>query len=133
MILRYNFDDNGPAFEYNVDISDFVDSLNPAQICIIAKELYNADLVDDFTKKEIKDSFAELNIPDDFDTKYENPDVLDCARYILENTDDDTLYSILDDTIKAYFESEAREQYDDAEAYRKDPYAYNGVRPSDFF
>ena len=37
------------------------------------------------------------------------------------------------DDIEEFFESDARDDYEDAKEYQKDPYKYYGVKPSDFF
>lgn len=130
MKLYYYFGDSDDAYEYDADLDEFIDSLNTAQICKLAGEIYDSEFISNDVKQECE---TEYNcISSDFFKNYEDNDVQDCARYIIEESDDNVIAFLLEDTVKDFYREQAYEEYKDAEEYRKDPYSYNGVNPNDF-
>lgn len=106
--LTYSFDD-GDDFNYEVDIDDCVDVIAD----VLADELYSTtkfDLSADKVKPIMKKTLM----------LYAN--YLDKYDFILG----------WDDTLKEYFEEEAREQWEDENAERKDKYHNSGMSDKDF-
>lgn len=130
MIIDYYFDDSDSAYEYDADLTEFLDDLALPQICFLAKDIYNSEFLDDEMKRTCETEFG-CSSPEYFDN-YHNDDVQDCAKYIIEESDDNVIMYFLEDYVKKFFESDAYEAYKDDKAYHDDPYAYNGVSPSDF-
>ena len=123
--IEYIF--NGENFTYDADLDDFINDLNTAQICKLASEIYDSEFMDNELKHNVE---VEFNcISSDFFRDYEDENVIDCAKYIIHEIDEDVIVFFLEDTIKTFYEGRAREQYDDS---KMNPYDYNGVKSTDF-
>lgn len=124
VILNYDFQvgpDDYDSFEYEADVDDYIENhCSKDRLLELAIMYWN----DEFTIKE-RTEYIEVYGTDDF-TEDMIPD-------ILSEADDDWLKKQLEDEMHDAYEDEAREEFDDAEAYRKDPYGYNGVSPRDFY
>ena len=125
MNIEYNF--NGENFVYDANLDEFLDDLNTAQICNLAGEIYDSEFMDNELKHNVEVEFNCYS--SDFFENYENEDVIDCAKYIINEIDEDVIVFFLEDTVKKFYEGQAREQYNDS---KMNPYDYNGVKPTDF-
>lgn len=119
MTINYYFD--GDAFEYDVDVDDYITSLNSEQLLDMVSEYVNDK---DIPEEDKKDSSGNTITDVSKLSSDEIADILsDIDEWIEEN------YS---DEIKDYFEDDAKEAYEDAQAYNRDPYGYYGMSQSDF-
>lgn len=115
--LTYDFNDD--TFEYDVDLSDWKNSLSFD---------VKRDIVD-YYMFHTSDYQEVLKEYDESEWDLEDKEFVNDMFQEIENSD---LIDDFEDEIKSYFYSDAKEAYDESEAYRKDPYGYNGVRQSDF-
>ena len=106
--LTYSFDD-GDDFNYKVDIDDCVDVIAD----VLADELYSPTKFD-LSADEVKPIMKKT--------------LMLYANYF----DKDDFISGWDDTLKEHFEEEAREQWEDENAERKDKYRNSGMSDKDF-
>ena len=130
--LTYYFGRYEDEFEYEPDLIDVKDyfekNLSNEEIAQYVQEWFEDLPKED--QHDILESFEEPN--------YACPNFL---RWVEEDKDwcitevlmDESMIELFEDELHDYFEEEAGEQWEDAEAYRRDPYAYNGVKQSDFF
>jgi len=75
------------------------------------------------TRSECLDALVELEL-----VTQEQIDKLEDDLDLIDDLLDD-----YDDDLKDYFLDEAKDQYDDEESERKDPYGYRGISPKDFY
>lgn len=122
--LQYYFDDlQDEAFEYDVNLSDWLSSLSNELKVDLVKYFYT--LVDEY-KNDLKEYGKDLKIED---ININNMSVVNDLLFEIDRKD---ILEEFEDSIKDYFYADAKEVYNDANEYRKDPYGYNGVRQSDF-
>lgn len=132
MTLWYNFgSDDYDEFEYDVSLS---------QLRNFFMSLPSEELVDAFQQ-----AFEALPKEDQYAILDERGEKnFACPNYLAWIDDDkewvisefllnNDILELFEDDLHDYFEEEAAEQWRDAEEYRKDPYAYNGVKRSDFY
>lgn len=120
MNIKYYF--NGDDVNYNADITEYLDEKCSAQDLLdIAKDYWD-DMPDDSKKQYIEDGIIKID-------KSTPTDVI---SDIVSEIDDDWFKENRYDEIKDAFDDDAREEYNDNEAYRSDPLGYYGMRTSDF-
>ena len=125
MILTYDFD-NG-VFEYEVNPSDFIESLSVDDMIEFAEYVY--DNMSDKEKYEYSDIIED-------DTSYfknkNDEDVQDTALRIAMSADDMTTYNFFRDAIDKFYYDEAKDSYEDYKEYSDDPLGYVGMSQDDF-
>lgn len=131
MNITYYFGKDEDAFVYDADIDEFVDSLSYRQLCDAAYDFWEEGKVEDALMNTLKGEWPELNLPDGFKGDI-SADLLECAQYIFENQTPESIYDMFEDDIKAYFEEEAEEEYEDYTEFSRDPLGYYGMSESDF-
>jgi len=144
MTLTYWFGrDDDQEFEFEPDyyqIKEFLESQDEAVLAEAAEEAFDklseqqqseiiTDLINDGSYNLLKKTQVGTNVKWSINwqemVKKDKDWVI--TEFVFDNLDQ------FEDDMKDYFHREASEQYDDAEAYRKDPYGYNGVSPRDFY
>lgn len=133
MIIKYNFDDADEPYRYDANLEDFIESLSVDKLCNTAADIYESDLIADSDIENIKRDYSELNLPEDLRSQNKTSTIIECAKDIFDIAEDDVIYKLFEDDIRDFFEDEAKEAYLDVISYTKDPYAYSGVKRSDFF
>lgn len=122
--LQYYFDDlQDEAFEYDVNLSDWLSSLSNELKVDLVRYFYT--LVDEY-KNDLKEYDKDLRVED---ININNMSVVNDLLFEIDRKD---ILEEFEDNIKDYFYADAKEAYNDANEYHKDPYGYNGVRQSDF-
>lgn len=122
MIMNIKYYFNGDDVNYNADITEYLDEKCSAQDLLdIAKDYWD-DMPDDSKKQYIEDGIIKID-------KSTPTDVI---SDIVSEIDDDWFKENRYDEIKDAFDDDAREEYNDNEAYRSDPLGYYGMRTSDF-
>lgn len=133
MELIYNFSDyDDKDFVYKTNLKEYINSLNKIKLLDIASKLYK-NLDSDFIS-DLKKDYG-INSVLDFKVNLNQDNVIDAARYIIEETDSDVLYEFLENDIKDFYENKAKEvynQYLEDEELAKDPYKGSGLKQSDF-
>ena len=132
MNFTYYFGDDDYGYDYEVEsheIQSYLeDNLSDEEIAEYVKEWFESLPKDD--QHDILQSFEEKNFacPNFLNWVKEDKDW--CITEVLM---DDSILEHFEDELKEFFEDDAYYLWKDGEAYRKDPYGYNGVSPSDFF
>lgn len=112
--IRYDFGTDGYSdyFEYEPD--EF------------SQGLFVQELMKTYSKETLEEIFKD-QLPEDYDSlsvEEQLGELKDLVSFNLEEFSDDAY---------DYFYDDAEKVFADSESYRKDPYAYNGVSPRDFF
>lgn len=139
MTLRYDFDDYFD-FEYEPsmdEIDSFLDTVSDEMLIDAAEEAFytltekeQQEIIDD-QKSQGEDAWLKVDAKGNTIVDFKKALEADKGWVISEFVYDEL--EGFEDEMKDYFYSEAKEQYEDAKAYRDDPYSYNGVRRSDFY
>lgn len=130
MTLYYDFDDDY-EYEYEVsqlDLDSYINQLSNEKLRNLAKGLYKK--LSGEAKKFYKEEY-KIDSVDDLGAVF--PGVMDAIHGIIDESEDSDIYLLLKSDIEDYFRDEAIEQYLDGQAYRKNPYSYNGLNESDFY
>lgn len=129
MTLWYNFDEED--FEYDASYNEIENYL---------MKLPNEELVDAF-----KQAFENLPKEEQIRLLAERGEKNFACPNFLQWIEDDKQWvisefimepsslSLFEDELHDEFEEKAYAQFSDGQSYRRDPYSYNGVSPSDFF
>jgi TRAP-type C4-dicarboxylate transport system substrate-binding protein len=129
MTFTYYFDNDEWGFDYEPHYSDiqyYLDNnLTDVEIAKYVKEWFEG--LPEADQKEILSSFEET------EPNYMQWVKDDRSWCISEVLMDESMLEYFEDELKEFFEEDAYEMFKDAELYRKDPYGYNGVSPSDFY
>lgn len=125
MILTYYFDDDG--FEYEVNPSDFIESLKVDDMVEFAEYVY--DHMSDKEKYEYSDIIGDNS---SYFKNKNDEDVQDTALRIAMNADDMTTYNYFRDDLEKFYYNEAKDTFDDYKEYYEDPLGYVGMSPDDF-
>ena len=128
MTLWYNF--NGEEFEYDAkysEIEDYLMSLPEEELQDPLSEAFNALSKEDqliiLTDKN-EPNFACPNF-----MRWLQEDKKWCISELLMEP---SILALFEDELHDQLEDAAYEQYRDQKAYRKDPFAYNGLNRADF-
>ena len=131
MTLWYDFDDEGYEFEYDAsyeDIEGYLMSLPNEELQDPLAQAFEA-----LPKKdqiEVLEHMEEPNFACPNFMRWLNEEKEWCISEFLMERD---ILELFKDELNDEFEEEAYEQYRDGKAFRRDPYAYNGLRQSDFY
>lgn len=120
MDITYDFGKAG-SYTYDADIDEFVDSLSLTELCEHAYEAWKKDgYVDEQLKTDLVGEYPKLNLPEGFNGKNITADLIECAKYVFENLDDQKVYKLFDMEIRDYFEEKALQDYQDELDYEDD-------------
>lgn len=127
MIFTY-VDDNGDEFEYDTSTTalEFVtQNKSNKAILELAKDYWQNGLTSDEQKKYMLD-YEIAGVDEETD-----PEII--TQLIMDADDEGWLDEELEEEMRDFYESDAKETHEDNLSYQQDPYAYNGVSKSDFF
>ena len=89
-------------------------------------EIFVDSLVKQYPKETLEEILKEV-LPEDYNDGTIEQQLQDIRDTVLDNLD------LFDEDAYDYFYDNAVEQYEDNREYSRNPYAYNGVSPSDFY
>ena len=123
MDLIYWFDDE--QFDYEIDVKEYIDSLNMKEKIELAKDVY-----DKMNEEDRKYALDEYNIETLSDIDMGNVDSVEWMNDVAFDVDNyDIIKDIAEDDMKDFFYSDARDAYDDS---KLSPEEYNDWRQSDY-
>lgn len=116
--LIYDFD--GTDFEYDIDVSNWIEQyLDVQELMELAVDIYD----DVMSEEEKKEAPFEL-------VKSGDKDAID---YVLSGDNaEEVIFDRFSDIIEDTYEDDAKELYEDQKEYDKDPAGYYGFSRNDF-
>lgn len=111
--IFYDFDDDVfGEFEFEPDSDDI--------------DRFTDEIMKVYPKAELEKILKDL-LPNDYSDLDIEDQITELKDIVRDNTD------LFDEDAYSFFEDEAYELYKDSAEYSKDPYAYYGLRQSDFY
>lgn len=123
--LDYDFDDD--SFEYEVDPSDYFDTLDDFDTCVLGKDIY------DKLSTEEKDVLLSDFGTDATSFSSQSDLCVDLSRALISDSNVDELAKDYIEQITDYFYEDAKDAYENSLAYKRDKYGYYGVSERDFY